>query len=141
MLKHLTSAQVVISQLVSSSPAAVRAEPAVDSLFPSLSAPPPPLSNINKCEKNKVTFIFRMHSCDSFCEAILNLSLAGLSLCAHFGFTPQFWHLPKGLPCTMAVLCLSTYWRQCPAEGGPWPFASWVGGGLAAGEVRSTARA
>lgn len=29
----------------------------------------------------KITFIFKAHSCDSLCEAILNLSITELSLC------------------------------------------------------------
>ena len=47
-VKHLTSAQVMISQFVSLSPTsgsvltAQSLEPALDSVSPSLSAPPPP---------------------------------------------------------------------------------------------------
>ena len=59
-VKHPASAQVMISRLVSLSPAsgsvltAQSLEPASDSVSPSLSAPPPLvlcLSKINKCKK------------------------------------------------------------------------------------------
>ena len=62
-VNHLTSAQVMISQLMSSSPTwgsvltARSLEPASDSVSPSLSAPLPlvlclSLTKINKCKKN-----------------------------------------------------------------------------------------
>ena len=57
LVKRLTSAQVMISWFVSSSPAsgsvppAQSLEPASDSVFPSLSAPPHPFSLKNKHEK------------------------------------------------------------------------------------------
>ena len=64
-VKHLTSAQVMISQSMSSSPAsgsvltAQSLEPASDSVSPSLSAPPPfmlclSVSKINKNIKKKI---------------------------------------------------------------------------------------
>ena len=58
-LKHPTSAQSVISRLVSSSPAsgsvltAHSLEPALDSVSPSLSAPPPLTLSLSLSLKNK----------------------------------------------------------------------------------------
>ena len=67
LVKHLTSAQVMILQFVSSSPTSVSVltaqslEPASDCLPPSLSAPPPLslfFSKINIRKKKYVTFKF-----------------------------------------------------------------------------------
>ena len=58
-VKHLTSAQVMISQSVSSSPAsgsvltAQSLEPVSDSVSPSLSAPPPFMLSLSVSKINK----------------------------------------------------------------------------------------
>lgn len=54
----------------------------------------------------KVTFIFKAHSCDNLCEAILNLSIIELSFCVLVVlFIPLYflYHLSESLPRAMVV--------------------------------------